>query len=238
MIDFAIVTGASQNHFKSLKQFINSIDFTNVRCYVYDLGLNNESYIELRNIPGINLRTFDYSKYPSYFNININAGEYAWKPAIINEVATDLVSEGNIKYLLWCDSGNKLIDPSLISIRNFINENKIYSPSSEGNITRWTYPLTIKWFSIPDNSPFLNYQNRNGAILAFKIDEPDVFEFINEFASCAAIKDCIAPEGSSRMNHRQDQAVFTILYFKFLEKNPNLKMENAYLHISIHNDCD
>ena len=31
------------------------------------------------------------------------------------------------------------------------------------------------------------------------------------FAQCALHKECIAPEGSSRLNHRQDQAAITTL---------------------------
>jgi len=35
---------------------------------------------------------------------------------------------------------------------------------------------------------------------------------------CALRRECIAPEGSDRSNHRQDQAVLTILYCKYQEK--------------------
>ena len=90
MLPIAVVTGASQNHIKSLYQFLNTIDRSITRCYVYDLGLSEESSEDLKKIENIYFRTFDYSKYPSYYNININAGEYAWKPAIINEVTNEL----------------------------------------------------------------------------------------------------------------------------------------------------
>lgn len=32
------------------------------------------------------LRTFDFSKYPRYFDITLEAGQYAWKPIIVLEV--------------------------------------------------------------------------------------------------------------------------------------------------------
>jgi hypothetical protein len=78
--------------------------------------------------------------------------------------------------------------------------------------------------------------NRNGAILAFLIGKPEVRDFIKQFAECACIKDCIAPPGSSRKNHRQDQAVFTILYYKFITSHDIPVCYNKYLGISIHND--
>jgi hypothetical protein len=66
-------------------------------------------------------------------------------------------------------------------------------------------------------------------------------EFINEFYICAQDKNCIAPEGSSRKNHRQDQAVFTILFYKYLD-DKNVKYHtgdwNYHLGYSIHNDVE
>ena len=239
MLPIAVVTGASQNHIKSLYQFLNTIDRSITRCYVYDLGLSKESSEDLKKIENIYFRNFDYSKYPSYYNININAGEYAWKPAIINEVTNELVLEnGHIRYLLWCDSGNKLYDSKLNRVCNFLNKNLIYSPCSSGNVRLWTHPLTLNWFSIDIEAQLLLKVNRNGAMLGFNITNPDVVNFIKEFARCASIKECIAPEGSSRLNHRQDQAVFTILYYNFVATNTGAKVEDTYLDISIHNDID
>ena len=32
------------------------------------------------------LRTFDFSKYPQHFDITLEAGQYAWKPVIVLDV--------------------------------------------------------------------------------------------------------------------------------------------------------
>lgn len=237
-IEVAIVTGASQNHYKSLKQFLSTVNKSIYRCYVYDLGLDEKSVNELKSISGVIVKYFDYSKYPTYYNIHIKAGEYAWKPAIIHELTVELVREGVIQYLIWCDSGDKILNPSLNTLLPFLTMNKIYSPESSGDIRKWTHPLCLNWFSISNTDPILSRKNRNGAILTFKISDVYIQEFIADFARCASIKGCISPEGSSRMNHRQDQAVFTILYYKFLEKHPELLIEDRYLDISIHNDID
>ena len=239
MLPIPVVTRPSQNHIKSLYQCLSTIDRSITRCYVYDLGLSEESSEDLKKIENIYFRTFDYSKYPSYYNININAGEYAWKPAIINEVTNELLLEnGHIQYLLWCDSGNKLYDSKLNRVCNFLNKNLIYSPITSGNVRCWTHPLTLRWFSIDMGSQLLIQENRNGAILGFNITNPDVVNFIKEFARCASIKDCIAPEGSSRQNHRQDQAVFTILYYNFIAKHTDVAVEGIGLDITMHNDID
>jgi hypothetical protein len=64
----------------------------------------------------------------------------------------------------------------------------------------------------------------------------------------ACIKECIAPHGSSRENHRQDQAVFTVLYYNYhlaqLPKKDNMVVNRElfaylignYIGYSIHND--
>jgi hypothetical protein len=235
-----IVTGASQNHFKSLKQLLSTISFDLFDCIVYDLGLTEDAHTELSAIyPTCILRRFDYSKYPTYYNIQVNAGEYAWKPAILNEVMQTIKELSYpTEILLWCDSGNKIIDRSLTHLKSFVYANKVYSPSSSGDVKRWTHPSTLEWFGISSSSSFLQRGNRNGAILAFHIQDADACALIAEFACCASIKDCIAPMGSSRENHRQDQAVFTILYYKLMGAHAHLSVCDSYLGITIHNDCD
>jgi|LauGreDrversion4_2_1035121.scaffolds.fasta_scaffold119168_3 hypothetical protein len=235
-----IVTGASENHKKSLIQFLSTVNHNLFDCVVYDLGLENSTLTLIKSLfPTINYRTFDFSVYPAYYNIRINAGEYAWKPAIIREVLMEIKCNSyTTEILVWCDSGNKCKTATLTSLINFTYQNKIYSPTSSGDIRKWTYPASYQWFGISSDSDILTYTNRNGAILGFNITASDVCDFIEEFAHCASIKDCIAPEGSSRVNHRQDQAIFTILYYKFMTAHPHLQKCDAYLDMSIHNDID
>ena len=75
-----------------------------------------------------------------------------------------------------------------------------------------------------------------------KIEQAWVKEFIEYFYKCACDKECIAPESSSRLNHRQDQAVFTILYYKYLNKFKFKNYSNShwkiFLGYTIHNDLD
>jgi hypothetical protein len=234
---YSIITGASSNHKKSLYQFINSI-YKNITIpidiYVYDLGLDIDFInILLSKFPKIIFKKFDYSKYPEYYNININAGEYAWKPAIIKEIAD--ITTG---YIIWCDAGNIIKDNfNLDNIKHILDIYKIYSPLSGGIISEWTHKLVIDKFNIINNDNILNERNKNGAILAFNLNHDNVREFINDFAQKASIREYIAPYGSNRLNHRQDQALFTILYYYFCYKY-KLEYISLNLGISIHNDCD
>jgi hypothetical protein len=232
-----IVSGASQNHFKTLCQFLRTLPNSkvNYNCYVYDLGLNADSFIFLKNeFPEFNYRVFNYSKYPEYYNINVNAGEYAWKPAIIKEVA-DEVKEG---VLLWMDSGTKILE-DLTHLINTIKNQGVYSATSSGNVRPHplplTHPLTLKYFNIEEGNFMLDRPNRNASVLGFDLSSSSVISFVDKLAECASIKECIAPEGSSRENHRQDQTVFTILYYNYFGQKDT---EDKYLSYSIHNDID
>lgn len=240
MKDFVIVTGASQNHFKSLKQFLRTVNLHAVDCFVFNLGLDAASVSELQAFAGIHLRDFDYSKYPAYYNIHDNAGEYAWKPAIIKLVKDELAAGEHIienTVLLWCDSGNKL-PTNTQHVYNYILDIKVFSPSSNGDIRLWTHPKTLEFFSISSSDSILTNTNRNGAILGFALGDACVRMFIDALDSHAATKDCIAPEGSNRSNHRQDQAMFTILYYKFIQEHSLPKCTDEYLGIRIHCDID
>jgi hypothetical protein len=235
-----ITTGASQNHSKTLHQFLSSVDFEKFDCVVYDLGLEAETFAQIqRAYPLAYCKVFDYSKYPDYYNIHINAGEYAWKPAILKEVLDEIKAGGfSTEILLWCDAGDLIKNRGLDTLIPVIYENKVYSPISCDTLRRWTHPTCYKWFGIPSDSPFLNLINRAGGLQGYCITEPSACKLISDSAQCASIRECIAPIGSSRENHRQDQAVLTILYYRFFINNPAFKICNYRLDVSFYNDID
>jgi len=233
MAGLVIVTAASSNHYQSLRQFLGTVRQyePQARSVVYDLGLEAWQHSELATASGIEVRRFDYARYPAYFDITIAAGHYAWKPAIIKEVA-----DSHKGIILWCDAGNKILHP-LDELRVFVEKSKIYSPLSSGSVRQWTHPACLASFGITPDHPIMEMPPRNGAILAFDNRDADVAKFIDEFYRLACTRTCIAPEGSNRANHRQDQAVFTILYYAFAASH-KLPMESGYLGLSIHNDVD
>ena len=233
-----IVTGASNNHYLTLMNMINSfIRYNdNHKLIIYNLGIDEEKWNFIKEkykTHNFLCKIFDYSKYPSWFNINIEAGQYAWKPTIIYNTFLEFENE----IIVWMHSGN-LIYENLRRLEQFITENHIYSATSSGDIKKWTHPRTIQYL----NCSHIYEENRNGACLGFNTKIDFVKEFLKEFYNCAQDKNCIAPEGSSRRNHRQDQAVFTILFYKYLNgKNIKYYRNNDWKnHIgySIHNDVE
>ena len=131
-----ILTAASSNHYKSVCQFIKTIP-PSFKTIFYDIGLTNEERENLLLLfPLLDIRMFDFSKYPTFVLLTSPcAGAYAWKPIIIYDVLCEL-SEG---ILLWCDAGNK-IDQHIDMLKPIIKENKIYTPLSSGTIQKWCHP--------------------------------------------------------------------------------------------------
>ncbi|ORX89762.1 hypothetical protein K493DRAFT_65601 [Basidiobolus meristosporus CBS 931.73] len=216
--EFVIVTGASANHFCPLQGFLyslhNSLTFlpTSVRArvLVYDLGLSAEQRQQLSAIQGAGLfqelHTFNFTRYPGFWNITQSRGEYAWKAGILKEVA-----DRRPGITLWMDSGDRVFPNFLMDVIEWLEEKGFYSPTSSGNVRRWTHPKLFDHFQ-DDLEKYGDERNCNGAFIGFNSHHPEVMDtLINPLFQCALDRSCIAPDGSNRLNHRQDQAVLTYL---------------------------
>lgn len=204
-----IVTGANHNHYASLKQFVASATRfeSHSKLIIFDLGLYPSQLSELKDITSTNslieIRTFLFDKYPSHMNIEVNAGEYAWKPIIISEICSQFE-----EFVLWCDSGN-IIDKRLSWIRRIIQRDGIYSPYSSGTVSDWTHPGMLSFLNIDDEHR--SRKNLNAAVVGLNPCDPLIAKLLNDWRSCAMNVACISPAGSSRINHRQDQAALTVI---------------------------
>lgn len=213
--DFTVITGASQNHFCPTKSFLyymkDALEGFNARLIVYDLGFSASQRKILRKLQKLGylteLRTFQWSHYPDFWNITVARGEYAWKPGMIAEVARDYPGK-----LVWLDSGTLVdrkyftkLNSSLRKYEGFV------CPRSSGTMKVWTHPGVYDYYS-DDHNKYDHVVNCNGASVTF--DTTKTQHIIDEWFKCATVKDCIAPPGSSRVNHRQDQAILTYLTAK------------------------
>jgi len=229
-----IVTGSDSSHFKSLYQLLESLNVyeKNTKTIIFDLGITTkERDIIKKYFPNTELRKFDYAQYPPYFNIKLNAGEYAWKPVIINNILNEFKTS-----VCWLDGGNKVIKP-LISVRKIIELYGFYSPFSKGIISDWTHPKTLECLGVSNNKKILKQRNLNGACVSANYNDVNARSVIQKWSDCAKTKDCIAPEGSSRKNHRQDQAVLSTLVYKHIPKIGK-KMMYRKFGFKTHQDID
>ena len=229
-----IVTAASSTHAKSLMQFLNSVSkySPNSIVEVFSLDLNPTQLEELNsftiNNRNIITNIFKFNEYPEHFNIVNHNGSYAWKGAIIHEVYNR--SEGLV---LWLDAGN-LINNNLFFIKVLIYLHGFFSPLSSNRIVDWTHPDTLKKFE--NLEKYYQKRNKNGAIIGFDTNNEDSKLFIEDFYKMSIDKSYISPDGSSRENHRYDQSIISLLFFKHFNKF--IPKTYKLFGISIHNDID
>ena len=147
-----ILTGADSSHFKTLVQFLENAELffpanNRPELLVWDLGLTGEELEKLNSkfYSICTIRKFNYDSYPAWFDIKVNAGEYAWKPNLILES----LRRTKKKYLLWLDSGDILVNwVEFSEIFNLLNKRLIYSPIVDGTLTKWTHPGMFKYLNV------------------------------------------------------------------------------------------
>ena len=229
-----LVTGANSGiYFKYLKQVLNNtIQVSNsknveIRIIVYNLGMNESEIKEIKLFQYVTLENFDFNKYPEHVSLEKYYGHncsYAWKPIIIYDVCEKY---GGLVH--WLDTRN--LYSNFNNLIEILETEYIYTPISSGTMDRWTHPTCLKYM---DGDRFKNYSPRNAAIIGINYNIDWVRKLIKEWRDLALIKECICPDGSDRSNHRQDQAVLTILFYKYQDIH-KFKDIRHYIDLSIHN---
>lgn len=219
---YTIITGSSANHLCSLESFLYSLneikptveDHQFPRVVVYNIGMNRTQLPVLDQLQANGLVDevilFDHERYPRFWDVAIDAGQYAWKTGIVNDAR---VRYGGI--LVWLDAGNQVTTEFILNIPNIITQDYqgFWSPKSTSYMGKWTHPGMFKFFKA--NIKEYKYKsNCNGAAIGFDTTNSTIVnDIILPWFECGLQKDCIAPPGSSRANHRQDQAVLTYLAY-------------------------
>lgn len=226
-----LITAADSSHFKSLLQLLGSVRRyePGTPVHVYDLGLTSVQLdILCHKFPQYWVKKFDFSRYPPHFNIRNNVGEYAWKPAIVWEVLQTTFGPA-----VWMDAGNVLVN-NLDGIRDQLTKHGFYSPHSPGTIAQWTHPGMLKYLGLAETWRS-DARNLNGACIAFDPRSSNINDLAREWYEGAMVKECIAPDGSSRANHRQDQSLLTVLAYRAGLADAG---EHSYIGFKIHQDVE
>ncbi len=229
-----VITASDSSHQLSLLNLLNSIrQFEpNATVEVYDLGMEPPFAASLQEeFTTFKFKRFPYENYPSYYNIKIDAGVYAWKPASLEE------SKPLSEFVIWLDAGNVLTG-RLVFLRKVIKRFGFFSPYSIGAIEDWTDPQTLKNLKVHDDL----FRSRNLAanVIGFNSADRESLNLIDSWIEASRDKNLIAPPGSSRSNHRQDQSLLTILAYQVgLVRYRSLgEFPRRIFRILVHQDVD
>lgn len=211
-----ILTACSANHYQSLQYMLYSLREYNAQVILYDLGLLQSQRLELIQWNKLVIHRFPFNQYPTHVDIAVEAGQYAWKPIIIELHMADMLKNQHIEQpssILWIDAGAYFLDINLI--QSFIQSapQGIYIGQSYGTVAQKTSPLMYEWFN-EDFNKYSNLINCEAGMIGFQLQQSIYDNIILPWSNCALDADCIAPPGSSRSNHRQDQSVLTYLLHK------------------------
>jgi hypothetical protein len=224
-----LVTASDSSHARSLLNLLASArrHEPTVSAIVYDLGLTPDQALSVTSL-GCELRQFDFASYPAFVDIRKSAGQYAWKPQIIRTVARERPG-----IVCWMDAGNIIAEP-LLQLRRETARFGYYSASSSGTLGAWTHPGMLRYLGLPAGWR-ADAANLNGACIAFDARNPTAVDLLERWANLSLIEDCIAPKGSDRSNHRQDQSLLTVL--AYMAGRP-AKASTKLLGYRIHQDVE
>jgi hypothetical protein len=214
--DLIVVTAASSNHFGPLQYLLASLRALDARVECYDLGLTPAEVRALPRWTGFLYHKFEFAAYPPHMDVAIHAGEYAWKPAIVAAVVDRVRAAGHQADVLWADAGSFF--HSLDRIADRIRASGgLWVRRSSGTMRQWTHPLMFECLQA-DAAAYADRPNADATLIGFATgsataDARDALyqNIVQPWLACAMNRHCIAPEGSSRQNHRQDQAVLSYL---------------------------
>jgi len=229
-MNITFVSGANSKYYNFLKGLIINVKriqrrecIKNFKFVIYDLGLNEEEKEYLKKDKFIIYELFDYSKYPEHVSLEKYNGincSYAWKPIIFHKVC-----EKYNGIVQWLDT--MTVYYNFTNVINLVKENGIYTPISSDTIKKWTHKNCIEFMKA---NKYLELSPRAGGILTINYDLFWCKKLIDEWKDLSLIKECIIPEGSNRKNHRQDQSILSILFYKYIEE---YKFENHPENISL-----
>ncbi|HYM25065.1 MAG TPA: hypothetical protein VEU08_17730, partial [Vicinamibacterales bacterium] len=128
------------------------------------------------------------------------------------------------------DAGCFFFDVDTIA-RRIAESGGLWVRRSAGVMREWTHPGMFACLKA-DPGEFAERPNADATLVGFAIssggrEQRDaVFrDVVSSWKACALVKECIAPEGSSRRNHRQDQAVLSYLVhrggYRFASDTPD-----------------
>ena len=216
------VTAAEKNYFNQLESLLKSYNkYLSNKLIVYDIGLTKNQLQYLKdNFENLEIIKFQFNQYPKFIGeyFDDKLGNYAWKPIIVEQVMQQHKSK-----VVWLDAGN-LITKKIVFLKIALTTFGLVVPTSSNTIKDWTHPSTIEYIGI--NKKYLNSNNYASGLIGFDYNSKKAKKILELWSKFSQIQECISPKDSNRANHRQDQAVLTLLLYKYYFTNNFKKFIN------------
>lgn len=213
-----IITGSSSLYFPRIKNLLGSImtHASATTAVVYDLGLTDAQIDEITSW-GFKVERLGVSS----SGLHGRAGEgwdkssYAFKPQVILHAVS--------KYgcVLWLDSSFEIHAPLTCVFDQILEDGLLLSVNSWLFPSVYAHRATLERFGVWHPSSEQSKQQekidqlpleiQSGIVGVSSTHQHIVDMIIKPWAECARQPECIAPEGSDKSNHRQDQTVLNAI---------------------------
>ncbi len=223
------VNAISSNHFREAHNLFGSIQqkMPGAKLLIYDIGLTETQRAALRKICNVELRTFNFSKYPDHVHPKA-LGNYAWKPLIINEVAQEyeiiMYTDSSIRFIA---SLKEHVFPYFLSTNLTLLGLPFFGGS---NIVQYTHNDTLLYFNLRREELTYLRQIQFG-FAVFWMSNDIVRSILAVWVDCAMHENCIAPKGTLEHHpgckklggpratvycgcHRFDQSAIDLILYK------------------------
>ena len=159
---FLIGSAMSSNHYEEAKDMIGSAQhfLPTRRIVIYDLGLQESQRKELKKLCNVELRKFDFEKYPPYVK---SLNKYAWKPIIVRQLAHEA------EYLFWGDSSIRFVkdfETMFSKLDKFPLKGHLHSP----DIVQLTHTGTLDYLNVTREA-MQNVNGIEGGVVLYKTNE-------------------------------------------------------------------
>ena len=194
MCKLVMVTPISSNHFEESKDYIGTVHkhLPNTRIIVYDVGLKEQEVRTLKSYCNIEVKTFDFNKYPNYTR---DLKKYAFKGFIMEEMSK------NHELFFFSDTSGRLLSP-LDSILPFLQDFPFLPlTSAYYPMVKSTHDGMLSYLKINMSRPdLLKYMGLQSGLYIMWTTELMKEHLIKPWVDCSRHIECLSPEGAY-VNH-------------------------------------
>jgi len=211
-----LVTAADALFFPSLANLIGSVHVwePDLPIIVFDLGLEPGQRAQLQQCCAVTLRTFEWSRYPPH--VRPQARTYAWKAALILQV----VEEAPDRAVFYEDAGQELRAPLTAVYEAVQREGYFFTTSGFAfPNTKWNHAAAFRhWNVSTEPAHWLPTRPEAiGGIVGFRRSSSVGLALLRSWVACNIQVACVAPVGTDRSNHRQDQSALNFVLYRHTE---------------------
>ena len=188
-----VFTAFSSNHFKEALDMIGSVQkyLPYTKIIIYDIGLSTEERTEVGKYCNVELRIFNFEKYPPHVK---NLMNYAWRPFMLEELAQEY------DVILYGDASLRMIGYNITkALRSLLDFPFLDVGAGIKPIIALTHEKQIEYFNFPPSRQYMaQWKTVQATAWFLLVNDLTREKIIAPWVDCVAHEECVAPEGATK----------------------------------------